>query len=127
MKWFALPGRCPRLFLAVVVLLLAGPLTLAAADVTAPSLTMLSVGVSKYKSLPKLLSAHKDAQDMASLFRGQKGKLFSDVDIKTLIDTDATAANIRDGLKWVRSRAHANSYTVVFLAGHGNSQATGEF
>src|SRR2546430_1836719 len=47
--------------------------------VTKPVLHMVSVGVSQFKNneLPPLQSPHHDAQDMAKLFQGQQGKLFS--------------------------------------------------
>lgn len=93
----------------------------------APSLSLVSVGISKYQFVKKLLSAHKDAQDVANLFKAQEGKLFGQVQVKTLIDNEADAANIRQALYWAKEQARPGHYTVVFMAGHGDSRKTGEF
>jgi hypothetical protein len=115
------------LFAAALVLVVNVSPGVAQATSPKPSLSMVSVGISKYKYIGKLLSAHKDAIDMANLFRSQQGKLFGKVETKTLIDHDASAENITRALAWIKDQAAADSYTIVFLAGHGDHRVTGEF
>lgn len=115
----------PRLLTGLVALSVLCPAPAAWAD--APSLSLVSVGISKYQYVKKLLSAHKDAQDVANVFKAQEGKLFGQVQVKTLIDSEANAGNIRQALYWAKEQAKPGHYTVVFMAGHGDSRTTGEF
>jgi hypothetical protein len=92
-----------------------------------PTLNVVSIGISNYQKAP-LKSPHKDALDMAKILSAQQGKLFGQVQAQTILNEQATSANIERALRWAASSASANSYTVVFLAGHGtNRTANGEF
>lgn len=120
-------GTLGKLFLVAVLFSCFASLGFAQAPASKPQLFMVPVGISTYKVNP-LVSPHKDAQDMAQLFKAQEGKLFSSVQANPLINEQATVANIYNALNWVKARATADSYTIVSLAGHGtNRNATGEF
>lgn len=103
--------------------------TAAQAQVQPPqSLYMLSVGVSQYQNPGmNLQSAAKDAADMGLLFNAQKGKLFSQVEVTTLTNATATAANIRNALNSMRLKVNPYSYVIVYLAGHGENGKDGDF
>jgi len=85
-----------------------------------PCLYALIVGVSDYTdSNYDLRYAHKDAQAVWDVFKDQKGKLFSDVKAKVLLNSDATKDNILDGLDWLISEATQKDVGIVFISGHG--------
>lgn len=99
----------------------------------AQTLTMLSIGVSKYDSpaVNALEYPAKDARDVAAAFKAQQGKLFSRVDVlPPLTDDNATRENIITALTTLRKKRatlKANDYTVVFVAGHGTNTETGDY
>jgi hypothetical protein len=91
------------------------------ADGPRPTLNLVSVGISKYTrpGLPPLMVGHKDSQDVARLFEAQQGKLFGQVQVTNLIDHQGTVANILAAVQQAKARATADSYTIIYLAGHG--------
>jgi WD40 repeat protein len=93
-----------------------------------PKLYILSVGVSKYmdQSL-KLQFASKDASDFAEVMKNQAGKLYSDVVVKLLTDEKATKEEILDGLEWIQRETTSKDVAMIFLAGHGVNDPTGNF
>jgi hypothetical protein len=93
-----------------------------------PKLYILSVGVSKYmdQSL-KLQFASKDASDFAEVMKNQAGKLYSDVVVKLLTDEKATKEDILDGLEWIQRETTSKDVAMIFLAGHGVNDPTGNF
>jgi hypothetical protein len=99
----------------------------AQAQETKPALYMVSAGISKYTRMNPLQCAHKDALDMSALFATQKDKLFGDVDITTVIDGQATVRNILSGIAAVQKKATAESYVIVYLAGHGGKALHNEY
>lgn len=97
-----------------------------------PSLTVLTIGVSKYESsvVNSLGFPAKDAKDIATVFKAQEGKLFSHVDTTTLTDDDATREDIIKQLTLLRKKRtemHSNDYTIVFVAGHGTKSDAGDY
>lgn len=91
------------------------------------TLYILVVAVNKYIGQNALQLPVKDATD----FRKQmtrvanapgKQRLYDRPEVKVLMDEDATQANIRDGLKWLRDNVKERDAGVIFLAGHGMSQ-----
>ncbi|WP_373035825.1 caspase family protein [Sulfurimonas sp.] len=85
-----------------------------------PTLYMLSIGVSKYENPEYNLGvADKDANSMAEMFKQQKGKIYKDVVVKTLVNRDANSDNILDGLDWIDREATSKDVVILFIAGHG--------
>jgi hypothetical protein len=92
----------------------------APAAVLKPKLYALVAGVSDYANPTyRLEYAAKDAHDFAGSLANQNGALYSEVDIKLLVDQKATAAAIKDGLDWLTHQVTANDVGIIYLAGHG--------
>jgi len=76
----------------------------------------LLVGINKYPDAP-LKGCINDITDMADLIRTKYG--FTEADVRTLVDGNATAAAIKDGLKWLMDGANASSRLLFHYSGHG--------
>lgn len=97
-------------------------------DIFKPSLYLLSVGVSEYENPSYSLDvAHKDAEAISALFSGQDKGLYKNVKSKLLTDKDATKDNILDSLDWLLSEATQRDTAVIFIAGHGMKDTTGNY
>ncbi len=93
-----------------------------------PKLYVLSVGVSAYKDTALTLKyAAKDARDFASAVQKQKGGMYRDVVVKTLSDAQATKDDILDGLDWLKKEVTARDVGIIFIAGHGVNDSTGNY
>ena len=86
-----------------------------------PKLIALLVGVSGYKvpNMAPLAFADDDAVDLDKLLREQKGRIFSDVETRVLINEEATKDNILDGLTWLDQHTEKGDYALLFVSGHG--------
>lgn len=91
-----------------------------------PKLYVLAVGVAQYQhaDIGKLKLSAKDAQDFVAAMRGQKGKLYREVEVKLLTDAQATADAVVDGLDWLQKQVTQHDVGMVFLAGHGLNDPT---
>jgi WD40 repeat protein len=87
-----------------------------------PRLFLLAVGINAYadKNL-ELRCAVNDARDLADTFVDKAAALFK-VQKKVLTDQEATREGIVEGLKWLRANAGPQDVTVVFYAGHGETE-----
>jgi len=93
-----------------------------------PTLYALLVGVSHYEDADLNLGyAAKDASDLADTLKAQGGQLYGDVQIKLLTDKDATSTAVKDGLLWLQGKASADDLELLFVAGHGLTDAKGKF
>lgn len=93
-----------------------------------PRLYVLAVGVSIYANAAYNLGlAAKDATDFATVFRGQKGKLYGDVTVRLLTDNQATKDDVLDGLEWLKREVTSRDVGIMFLAGHGLNDNTGKY
>src|SRR6185503_15889413 len=82
----------------------------------------LTVGVAKLvKPDWELANPANDATALADLLRQDKARLFAGITARTLIDADATKANIIDALKDFATKATPDDVVVIFLAGHGRT------
>jgi len=87
---------------------------------TKPKLYALIAGISNYADPAyKLEFAAKDAHDFAGSLANQNGALYSEVSIKLLVDKDASAVAIKDGLDWLTHQVTDHDVGIVYLAGHG--------
>lgn len=100
----------------------------AAAAAPAAKLYVLAIGVGQYadKSL-SLQFPGKDANDFAEAMAQQKGRLYSDVQIRTLTDGAATKDAILDGLDWIERATTQHDVAMIFLAGHGVNDKNGDY
>jgi WD40 repeat protein len=85
-----------------------------------PNLYLLSVGVSNH-TIPayRLNFADKDASAISTMYESQKGLLFKNVFARTLINENATRANILDAFYWLEQNATQKDVVVIFMASHG--------
>lgn len=90
-----------------------------------PKLYVLAIGISKYTKHPEnnLRFAAKDATDFANSMSRQKNKLYRDVQIKILTDTEATRASIVDGLQWLKRSATQHDVAMIFMSSHGDNSS----
>lgn len=92
------------------------------------TLYMLVVAVNKYPGQNALQLPVKDATDfnrqMARVANPPPGKprLYERAESRLLLDEEASQANVRAGLKWLRDQVKERDAGVIFLAGHGMSQ-----
>ncbi len=93
-----------------------------------PRLFALLVGVSGYASNDlKLRYAAKDASDLAVLLQKQEGVFYEKVEIKLLLDEAATEDAIEIELAKLRKKSAPDDNVVVFMAGHGYTDASQSF
>lgn len=79
----------------------------------------LAFGVSRYKNPQYNLGyPHKDVTDLGDVLRSGKGKAFRNVYVRTYIDKDATAENLRKAKTFFKD-AGVEDTVVLFIAGHG--------
>jgi uncharacterized caspase-like protein len=90
------------------------------APAAARRLFALVVGIAEYaKAEYKLRFADADARDVASLLRGQKGKSFTTVEVRELVNERATLEALLEGFQWLDENVKPDDTAVVFFAGHG--------
>ena len=89
----------------------------------------LLVGVSRYKdpSVPGLKWAAKDAEDFKRTLEAQKGRLYREVETRLITNEEATAGRIVDELSWIESAASQGDRVIVFLSGHGATDAINDY
>lgn len=93
-----------------------------------PRLYALLIGVSDYKDTDlKLRYAAKDAQDLSGELEKQKGVFYEDVEVSLLLNGDATEDAIEAQLARLRKKAKPEDNVIVFMAGHGVTNATQDF
>lgn len=93
-----------------------------------PRLFVLAIGVSAYKAPAlRLQYAAKDANDFMAIIRAQKGRMYREVNERLLIDGDASREKCEAAFDWIRAQTKADDTAMVFLAGHGVSDAQGKF
>jgi WD40 repeat protein len=92
--------------------------------VAKPRLFLLSVGIDAYAD--KNLTLHcaaNDARGLADTFV-KKGAALFDVKPKVLTNDEAKREKILEGLDWLKDNVKKEDVTVVFFAGHGDTEGT---
>lgn len=91
----------------------------------APRLFLLAIGVSEYANPEyKLGLPAKDADDFSRMVLAQRsGRLYKSVEMRVLTDKNATRKNVLDGLEWLKKNVASTDTAILFLAGHGVTQA----
>ncbi len=86
------------------------------------------VGVSNYQDARMHLNyAAKDAADLATALKSQDGLFYSSVEITALADAAASKSAIETELLRLKTRAGPDDTVLVFLAGHGMTDAALDF
>lgn len=85
-----------------------------------PRLFLAAVGVSRYAQGGfRLQFARADAEALADVFRRRGGTLYEQVEVKLLVDDQATREGIRRTLTELAQKARSQDTLLLFLAGHG--------
>ncbi len=77
----------------------------------------LIIAIDKYKNLPPLHSAKKDARALKDVLHERYG--FSDSRIKMLVDEEATRSNIEGALIKMGQKTKPDDSVLIYFAGHG--------
>ena len=113
---------------AVSALAPSSPTPRAAPGLSQPRLFVLSIGISEYKRPEYRLGlAAKDATDFADAMRQQSGRLYRDVQTRSLVNQQATRLAIIANLKWLSDAVGPGDIGMLFLAGHGINAKTGQY
>ena len=90
------------------------------ASLLKPKLYVVAIGVSDYADPDLRLGyAADDARGFAEVLQKQKGGLYGDVQVKTLVDRQATRADVIEALEWLDKQVTSRDIGVVLIAGHG--------
>ncbi|MEO1258084.1 MAG: caspase family protein [Bacteroidota bacterium] len=93
-----------------------------------PNLYVLAIGVSDYNdSELKLNFAAKDARDFKNAIDRHNGRLYGSAEYRLLTNSEATRANIMDGLEWIVKQTTQHDVAMIFFAGHGRENSRGTF
>lgn len=93
-----------------------------------PKLYVLAIGVADYDDRNlKLGYAAKDAADFVKALQKQQGSLYREVVVKLLTNKQATKDEILDAFDWIRKETTSKDVAMVFLAGHGVNDQTGNY
>lgn len=84
------------------------------------------VGVANYPHFTRLPSPIlQDAQDIGSLLQEENYCGYPAAQVRVLLDSEATAVRIREGLQWLADHAGEGDTAVFFFSGHGGRMSTG--
>jgi WD40 repeat protein len=92
-----------------------------------PALYCLSIGISDYPGNLRLRYGRSDAQALTAVLEKNGTEVFGKVMTKTLVDAEATKEKIEAGLQWLQKQATWRDVSVVFYAGHGMNDDSGQF
>ncbi|MCP4105361.1 MAG: hypothetical protein GY749_07480 [Desulfobacteraceae bacterium] len=85
-----------------------------------PSLYLLAVGITSYKDRAlRLKYAHLDAKSLAREMETRGRPLFETVNIRRLLNKQATAKAIETAFEELSEKINVNDVFVLYLAGHG--------
>ncbi|NQT12410.1 MAG: caspase family protein, partial [Planctomycetes bacterium] len=91
-----------------------------ASTVTKPDLYLLAVGISDYaKKEMNLQFAHRDAEQFAAVWKGQKGRVYRNVQTRVLTNEEASVREILAGMDWLVKSATRRDVVVMFISAHG--------
>lgn len=93
-----------------------------------PKLYVLAIGVGTYADnrVPHLKFPGKDATDFSTAMLRQK-ELYADIQVHTVTDAEAPRDRILDELEWIQKATTHNDVAMIFLSGHGDNDANGNF
>jgi hypothetical protein len=90
-------------------------------------LHVLAIGINSYPGALRLDAAAPDARAVAEAFQQHSSRLFQTVDIRTLLDREATRQAMLRELDRLKGEVRPNDVAVVFYAGHGDAKRTSKF
>lgn len=93
-----------------------------------PTLHVLGIAVAEYEQPRLRLSfPDNDIRGTVEVLKGQKGRLYEDVVVKELIDSEVTDRNIRRAMSELKDRVKQQDVAVVIISGHGYSHVDHSF
>jgi Caspase domain len=100
----------------------------AAEDALKPKLYAVAIGVGDYADETlRLTYPAADARGFTEALKRQKGGLYSDVEVRTLVDKDASRGNVLDALDWLDTQVTSRDIGMVLIAGHGLTDEKGRY
>ncbi len=85
-----------------------------------PSLYVVSVGVSEFQNSDyNLTYADDDAIEISKILKTQNQKLYKEVHVKELTNSNAKRADILDAFYWLEENATHKDMVMIFIASHG--------
>jgi hypothetical protein len=88
----------------------------------------LIIGISgypKYAPQERLRFGDVDARAFADFVRTREGGSFPEVNIRLLINEEATHTNISEALNWLSKRIGGDDLVYIFFSGHGATDEIG--
>ncbi len=92
-----------------------------------PNLYVFAAGINEYPRPMKLNFASTDAVAITKVLKEKTKDVFGKVEIKLLLDKEATKANIMQGLTWLETNMTARDIGVFFFSGHGTKDDDDNF
>jgi WD40 repeat protein len=92
-----------------------------------PNLYVLAIGISDYPDSLKLNFAHRDAEVLAQTVQSHGKGVFRRVEVKLLMNQQATRKEILQGLTWLRKQMTQRDVAMMMYAGHGSTDSDGNF
>jgi len=80
------------------------------------------IGISKYKAVPSLQFAHRDAQAFEALLTSPAGGNVPKANIEVFLDEEATRNNVADAISITARKAKPGDRVYFFFAGHGDME-----
>ncbi len=80
------------------------------------------IGISKYKEVPSLQFAHKDAQAFEKLLMSPAGGSVPSENIELFLNEQATRNNVADAISVTARKAKPGDRVYFFFAGHGDME-----
>ena len=80
------------------------------------------IGISKYKEVPSLQFAHRDAQAFEALLSSPAGGNVPKANIELFLDEEATRNNVADAISITARKAKPGDRVYFFFAGHGDME-----
>ena len=93
-------------------------------DTTKPTGTTYAIiiGLSKYKEVPSLQFAHKDAQAFEDFLLSEAGGKVPRTNIETFLNENASRNNVADAISIMARKAKPGDRLYFFFAGHGDME-----
>jgi len=92
-----------------------------------PNLYILAVGVSDYPGKLKLNYAASDALLISQTFQNRTKGVFKNVEVKTILNADATRQGIIEGMEWLNAKMSPVDVGILFFSGHGTKDEYDQF
>lgn len=86
-----------------------------------PRLYVLAIGIGKFAEpqIGVLNYSAKDARDFSNSLKAQQGRLYRSVEVRLLVDEQATRAGVVAGIDWLKSQVTQHDVGMLFVASHG--------